>query len=120
MKTHNTTSIRNTLTSLQTENPDSLLAIVASDALDECSPLSYLEDVTQHGCISGTVSRLVYYVDTNAFFDTHYDEIQEMIEEYQESTGIDLVHTGDLKNFYSWFAYEQIAYEILNQLTDGA
>jgi len=118
MKTQNTTSITNTLTSLQADNPDSILAIVASDALDDYSPLSFLEGVTQHGCVSGWVSRLVYYSDTHAFFDTHYDEIHDMISDYRDNTGLDLVHTGDLKNFYTWFAYEQTAYELLNQLTN--
>lgn len=120
MKTRNKTSITNTLTSLQTKHSGNLISIVATDALGQCSPVSYLNDVTQHGCISGTVSRLIYYVDTHAFFDKHYDEIQEMINEYQESTGLDLVPTDDLKNFYAWFVYEQTAYTLLNQLTDEA
>ena len=120
MNTQNITSITNILTSLQKDNPDSIIAIVASDTVNEPSPIDYLEGVTQHGCVSGWVSRLVYYTDTHAFFDTHYDEIHDMISDYKDNTGLDLVHTGDLKNFYAWFAYEQIAYDILNQLTDGA
>lgn len=118
MKTQDTT-IRNTLLSLTEKNPDEILAIVAADALDDDSPITYLENVIQHGCVSGWVSGLVYYSDTHAFFDKHYDEIHDMISDYKDNTGVDLVHTGDLKNFYAWFAYEQTAYSILNQLTDG-
>lgn len=120
MKTQNTTSITNTLIFLKEQHADELIDIVASDALDDSSSLSYLENVIQHGCVSGWVSGLVYYTDTHAFFDTHYEEIHDLISDYKDDTGIDLVHTGDLKNFYAWFAYEHTAYTILNQLTDGA
>ena len=41
------------------------------------------------GCSAGTVSAsaLVYTVDTQAFFDTYYDEIESLRKEYECETG---------------------------------
>jgi len=34
-----------------------------------------IEDVVQHGCSGGTISELIYYVDTSAFYQKYQDEI---------------------------------------------
>lgn len=44
----------------------------------------FFEDLLQHGCISGMVTSLIYYCDTEAFFDKHYHEIMELKEEFEE------------------------------------
>ena len=62
------------------------------------------------------VSSLIYYTDTHAFFDKHYDEIEEMREEFEDGTGQPLTIKGDLKNFLVWFAFEEVAYRIAVEL----
>ena len=34
-----------------------------------------IEDAVQHGCQGGTISELIYYSDTSAFYDKYKDEI---------------------------------------------
>ena len=45
-----------------------------------------------------------------AFFDDHYDEIETLRMELEESTG-EKVSPGsnDLKNYFAWFAFEETA-----------
>lgn len=50
---------------------------------------AYLQDLTEHGAISGMVSGLIYYHETTEFFDTHKDEIVAMLDEMKEETGLD-------------------------------
>ena len=90
-----------------------IMRIVAQDALDSGYPLQYLDDVTRHGCVSGAVTGLIYYVDTHAFYDTHYDEIEAMRYDWEDQSGTKLQPDGDLKNWYAWFAYEQKCQELL-------
>lgn len=46
-----------------------------------------LEELQLHGCISGMVSELIYYYDTNRFYNKHRAEIFKLVDEYCESTG---------------------------------
>lgn len=50
---------------------------------------TYLQDLTQHGAVSGMVGGLIYYHETTEFFDTHRDEIVAMLDEMKEETGLD-------------------------------
>lgn len=96
------------------ENHESgIMRIVATDALDSGSPLDYLQDVTNYGCVSG----LIYYVQTHAFFDNHYEEIEAMRYDWEDQTGTKLSPDGDLKNWYAWFAYEQKCIGLLHDLS---
>jgi len=99
-----------------TNNEKGIRAIVAQHALDEENPIAYLHDVTTHGCASGMVGPLIYYVDTHKFFDGHYEEIEALREELEENMGAPIYIKGDLKNFFAWFAYEEMAYQILSEL----
>ena len=96
------------------DNPESIKAAVAQAALDYDDPQAFFNDLLQHGCISGMVSSLIYYKDTHAFYDKHYSEIEELRTEYEESTGEPLQINNDLKNFLAWFAFEQVAYQLVN------
>ena len=95
------------------DNPESIKAAVAQEALERDDSQSFFDDLQQHGCISGTVTSLIYYTDTHAFYDKHYEEIEELRSEYEDSTGEPLQIKGDLKNYLAWFAFEQVAYQLL-------
>lgn len=49
-----------------------------------------LEELQQHGCISGMVGHLIYYYDTVKYFDKHKKEIFELVENWCNSTGYTL------------------------------
>lgn len=94
---------------------NTIKACVAQEAL-EYSPdetETFFSDLLQHGCQSGMITSLIYYVDTHKFYDIHYNEIESLRHEYEEMFGEPLQHIGDLKNWYAWFAFEEIAINIL-------
>ena len=41
--------------------------------------LRSMEDLQQYGCVSGMIGELIYYDDTEKFFDEYKEEINEMI-----------------------------------------
>lgn len=45
-------------------------------------------DVLHHGCVSGIVGELVYYVDTVAFYEKYKDEINSLLYETMSETGL--------------------------------
>jgi len=65
--------------------------------------------------VSGWISRLIWYTDTHAFFDRHYDEIEELRFRLEDE-GIHPRIWGDLKNFYAWLAFEEVARDMAQEL----
>ena len=96
--------------------PHSLEAEVSEEALSCGYDIAtFFADLLQHGCQSGMVSQLIYYSDTHAFYDKHYDEIEELRYEIEESLGHPLQPQGDLKNWYAWLAFEETARKIADE-----
>jgi hypothetical protein len=61
------------------------------------------------------VSSLIWYSDTHRFFDTYYDEIMEMLEDFHNES-IPFQCTGeDLKNKLAWLAFEQVAWDMASR-----
>lgn len=104
---------------------------------------TYLQDLTQHGAISGMVGGLIYYYETTRFFNEHRDEILAMLKELKEETGLDEKElfgekwntwedlleeeADDLdpladqnnQNLLAWFAVEELATQELNELEEA-
>lgn len=93
-----TTTIRTKLQAIRDQQPNTIRAAVATEALDHEDPEAFFRDLLNHGCISGMVGSLTYYADTHAFFDQYYDEIEEMRQDFEAETGETLAINGDLKN----------------------
>lgn len=72
--------------SLKVEFTDWLQAKV-SDGYDEKSAC---EELQEHGCISGMVSELIYYSDTEQFFDRNKAEIVALTSDWCDGTGYTL------------------------------
>lgn len=93
---------------------------------------SYLNDVTQYGCISGAVSKLIYYSDTNSFYDENENEIEELLEEMRDNLGYEsrlkfisslngadnISSMTEEKNLLAWFAYEEESNRVLEELEE--
>jgi hypothetical protein len=73
-------------------------------------------DLLHYGSNNGSIARLIYYKDTHAFFDTHYEEIEELRSEYEDSFGETIIIKGDLKDFMARFGYETIARKLADTL----
>lgn len=88
-------------------------AEIIMDMLDENMTnkeiLDTVDDIVRHGCASGMVPALIYYSDTEPFFDRHADEIFDIY-----NNGI---YDFELsKNSLAWFGFETMAYEIYEEL----
>ena len=93
---------------------------------------SWLNDLTTHGCSSGMVSGLIYYVDTEKFYDEHEKEIEDLVEEMRENSGwenrMEAISKMDgaeniydicsEKNLLSWFAFEDVGYKLLCEIEE--
>lgn len=71
-----------------------------------------VEEVIIYGCSSGVIPELITYKDTHDFYDQFYDEIEELRQQYEAETGESLHFDGDLKNFFAWFAFEEVAQKL--------
>lgn len=76
----------------------------------------FFKDLFYSGCVSGMISPLIYYKDTHAFYDRHYNEIEELREELESSFGEALQIKSDLKNYFAWLAFEETARKIAEDL----
>ncbi len=108
--------MKNQLQQIIKNDTYSLKSAVAQEALDYDTPEAFFHDLLNNGCVSGMVCTLIYYTDTRAFYDRHYDEIEELREEYEDSIGEPIKIKGDLKNFLAWFGFEETAYQLANEL----
>jgi hypothetical protein len=82
--------------------------------IEENGGQEFANDVMTHGCVSGVVTELITYSQTHEWFDTHYEDIMELVEEHEEMTGERVQHDGDLKNWFAWFSFESITFELYN------
>lgn len=91
-----------------------------------------LEEIAKNGCASGTVLGLIYFEDTDAFFNEYYDDIYDFLESMDDDTlnwlvdrikedsdAIDvLMGTKYAKNDLVWFVYDSMAQQLLERLND--
>ena len=119
------------------EFSDRLSRRVINDLLSNAyttSDLKYhMEDIAEFGCSGGNVMSLVYYSETERFFNCYRKEILKLFREYiyyntesvyEDSKGLytkiyDTViyedqkkFTTEEKNDLTWFAYEEIVRRI--------
>ncbi len=93
-----------------------VIGYVLPDYQDDAEVEGFFRDLLTHGCVSGMISGLIYYADTHAFFDRHYDEIEELRIEYEQELGEPLRLEHDLKNTLAWFAFEETARRLADEL----
>ena len=77
--------------------------------------LSYMRDIINYGCVSGTVKSLITYKDTEKFFDKYADEIFDLMNEKRDD-GWDLNNIEFNKNNLAWWSFEVMAQEIYYEM----
>ena len=87
---------------------------------------STIRDTAEHGCSGGTISELIYYADTEAFYEKYKEEIWQMLWDSYSDCGSDsILHfietfngssnvASDLqfRNLLAWWACEDVCREI--------
>lgn len=94
---------------------------VASDILEEEESgrnnlYPFLQDLAKHGCRNGVARSLIYYKDFDEFFNKFSGEILKLIDEMVANDEINLSAIEFNKNWFSWFAYECVGREILQEI----
>lgn len=110
------TNLISYLNDIAQEESNDISSIVAQVALESEDPKSFFQNLASHGCISGMVNDLVYYNATYRFFDTHYQEIEQLRADYEIIVPLD----QDLKNYLAWAAFEIVADQIYQDWENGS
>ena len=90
--------------------------------LEATQDKSTISDVTWHGCSGGTISELIYYADTSAFYDKYKEEIWDRLSNMADDLGCDSIlhlivtfngakEVGSelqLRNLWAWWAAEEV------------
>lgn len=95
---------------------------------DTYSAMCELYNIYSSPCgMAGGFVGMVYYSDTNAFFNNYKDEISELMLEFDDSIGESYIaskfgkeylESGEevAKNTATWFAFENIANTMMEQM----
>ena len=118
---------------LRRDSDNKLFRRVCSWVIEHWSDYSdknyIFRDVLDHGCVSGTVGELIYYSDTVPFYKKYKDEINELLKDIMDGTG--LYSMKDLfgknwdnedplacdiynRNLLAWFGFEETLRNIGN------
>ena len=104
------------------ENLKSEVMEILKDMSTDSSLEAVIEEVLQHGCISGIVGSLIYYYQTEEFFNRHKEEINELAHELSEEiygNPFEIYHNlngGCSKNNMAWFGFEEITRIIASEM----
>ncbi len=92
--------------------------------------LEDMENLQKYGCISGMIPELIYYDDTNKFYDEYKDDINKLLSDTMQNTGLSIEELfGEKydkedplivdcfnKNLMAWFGFEETSYQLYEQL----
>ena len=95
---------------------------------------STIRDTAEHGCSGGTISELIYYADTEAFYEKYKEEIWQRLSDMADDLGCDSIlhlivtfngskEVGSdlqLRNLLAWWACEDVCREIIAEKEDEA
>ena len=106
------------------ENSESELkkAVLESliDKAEECESdeeiINMVNNIMTYGCASGIVPDMTFYRDTESFFNTHSEEIFDLLNESIAEGLTDANNIEFSKNNLAWWAYEVITSQILYEL----
>ena len=81
-----------------------------------------MQEIVNHGCVSGVCSQHIYYADTISFFDKYEAEILDLIHiRYGVDTLVDIFKRSDAcydmyRNECCWLFIENVAQDVIQTL----
>lgn len=100
----------------QNELEKAVLNIIV-DQLDRYDKADdFFNDLLSHGCQSGMIGEMIYYVDTHKWTKTHLEDIMELVDDTEAMLGEPLKIEGDRLNWLAWFSFEETARKIYESL----
>lgn len=111
------------MTKIATES-NSPLASAVKDLLlantpEDGSLRETIEELREGGCMSGSITGLIYYTETTQFYDTHRGEIEALLVENSAVADYMAYALKDYKNGVVWKAFEIMADQIYMQGNAG-
>jgi hypothetical protein len=99
---------------------DKKVALMLIDQLEGYdNPKQMFEDL-HHGCQSGIVGSLIYYVDTYKFAKRYIEDILTLKAELEEEIGEPITPKDNILNWLAWLGFEETAFRIERDLeNDG-
>ena len=80
-----------------------------------------IQEIAGHGCASACVSGMIYYQETTALYDTHCEELHDVLADFKDNFGEwpdyvvnNLGEVSLFKNAVVWFVAEIYAQEAIN------
>lgn len=73
------------------------------------NPLTGLEEITTHGCVSGILTDFIYYSDTKEFYTKHIDDIESFIYDLEDDFGESIKLNYPRYNSAVWLVTEESA-----------
>ena len=104
------------------ENLKNEVMEILKDMAVDSSLEEVVEEVLKHGCVTGIVGSLIYYYQTEAFFNRHKDAINDLAHELSEDlygNPFEIYHNlngGCSKNNMAWFGFEEVTRIIASEL----
>lgn len=89
------------------------------DLLNRPNTLTYLQDISEHGCVSGVASEFIYYDDTKRFYIENLEDIDDAIYELEEEMGCKADLSYPRYNSATWCVTEQFAYQLSEHLRES-
>ena len=83
------------------------------------NPLTGLEEICTHGCVSGILSDFVYYSDTKEFYTKHIDDIEDFIYDLEDDLGDTISLDHPRYNSAVWLVAEQCASLAMDSLEEN-
>lgn len=91
-----------------------------------------MEDLQRYGCVSGMITDLIYYDDTNKFYDNYKDDINELLSDLLDGSELSiqeffgknfdnddpLILNFSNKNLLAWFGFEESSYRIYEEIKE--
>ena len=116
----------NNIKTIKRESDNPLIKYVCNYVINEWhdydDKTNIFKDVLYHGCQSGVVGALIWYSQTTAFYKKYRNEINELLKELMDSTGLysmkelfgknwdgedPLILDTHNQNLLAWFGFEE-------------
>lgn len=103
-----------------------VLDIINNNIEDDYAFESFINDLINHGCVSGMVGELITYNDTTNFYKVHQEEIDDLLTQYCDDSGLSISQLFGKKwdrddpfakdiynqNLLAWFGFEETAFNL--------
>ena len=96
----------------------------AIETIKDTYDIDTLQEIVEHGCVSGVAHDHIYYADTIKFFDDYEDEMIEYITDTLGDDAVTDIWTNNpnnitgYKNDVTWSFIELVAMDIIDEYED--